>query len=474
MNSEISTSPGDNLATLVIKTCTIGGIISEGLDEAMSKLPTNTRTLDVSNAKKIREFVNNNPALLNALTAITSAAANLSGGINATHVPTHGVAEFFPSDRPRGNGEQIVELSEVEDHCAVFSYDVVQQTPDLVRKDVDAVHVWKTTDEKTTNKTLDGKWHTEDVDAIAALKQSSVCAELPGAEMAAKYAVEDRVVCSLQYSEFPVLSTQSDILGKVNPDGSHDTSDEAKSHIARNVNNFRRVGEFHDQHHLSYEIDDVSPKVDGEPLFIRTGGDDSRGYAVSRSGLKLDAAIYGRFEAEDRKGRRTKFLVECWPTIEEVERVYLTHVWHFGIGNDIGRPLLKELLGKKNIFIDIMGKEFPLELPTFENVPVYDGAVLHAGTTQLFIKKVPTIDVKLNSTKAYLDTLLGKNQDWRNGLWEYKVERTPHLTLTPLRQRFDKTRENKLENILSAINSPTYHSVMDHLEDKGLPVGKRD
>jgi hypothetical protein len=467
--SNIKVSPGDGLAALLLQHVGTGGIISEGFDTAMRMLPPDTSRLDKKTADKIREFVKLNPMLLKALTDITKATHNLGGGKHVAHVPTHGVAELYASDRPRGNGELIENLQDVEKHCGIYTYDVVQQTPKLIKKDVDMVNVWKTTEEVATKKTLTGAWATEDPEAISKLKETAVCKVLPGAVVAADFVDED-IEIELTLEDTPLLSTQSEILGSIE-NGVQNTSKESKTKISRNVNQFRRTGEFADKHHITLPFDDVSPKVDGEPLLIRTGGGKS--YAVSRSGLRYGVKVKGRFEAEGREARRIKANVELYPGIHDPKQAFLTHFWYFGIGNDIGRRLLSRLLERKRITISLPGgKKLPLELPTFENVPQFDGIVMHCGTEQYFVKKHPTIDVKEPGTKKYLDDMLGARQEWRDGLWEYEVRHCDGenvgLSLYPFRQRFDKTRENGLENIIAAINAPNYDAWLEKLAESGL------
>ena len=81
--------------------------------------------------------------------------------------------------------------------------------------------------------------------------------------------------------------------------------------LMNNIRMHRRAGLFGMCDLIPEQVDAVTPKIDGEALFIRVN--KSRGFAVDRKGSRFSVSIKGRFEREGRSPRSVSMLTEWVP-----------------------------------------------------------------------------------------------------------------------------------------------------------------
>jgi hypothetical protein len=438
-----------------------GGAIRTAMDHVFQNiLPHKGTYIETDHLTSVENYYSSQADVMAAAQQICDLVNELSGEGFGRHVPTHGVPELFPGESPRGNGEPLQTIGEAEKVDAFFTYDVVQQTPEVRDINADQLHVTTTLDETPTSKMPGGKWLT-----VPSEPKGLVC-EISPLTLEHIFTEQD-IDIYLTETVTPLLSTHNEVLGVTGADG-HDTSEAAKNSVYKNVGRFKRVGTFAKQSALQMKLDDVSPKIDGVPLFVDIG--TSQEFAVSRAGHSFDVQCH--------PAKRIKMLIEVWPDFAAPQRCFLLHPYVIGIGNNVGRRFTKAVLEKKSIKVIINGVRLPLECPTFDAITpdMSDGFVLHRLTEQFFVKPTLTLDIEKQETKDKLESDFNVVADWQEGLWEYAIqpaEPAEKIRLVPVRRRHDKLHENMWRNIVDVITSPDLTSWVEYLAgdyDEGFQI----
>eukprot|EP00493_Phyllostaurus_siculus_P026552 UN26897 len=78
------------------------------------------------------------------------------------NVPVHvnDVAEVFPGKHPRTEGEHIHKEEEIANYNAICSFNVLQQSPQILENDNEQHHVVSTWNEEYSKTMPDGRWRT--------------------------------------------------------------------------------------------------------------------------------------------------------------------------------------------------------------------------------------------------------------------------------------------------------------------------
>lgn len=363
--------------------------------------------------------------------------------------------ELYAASRPKfDKGGKQVGLSDLKDCASFCSNDVLQQTPQALDVDVDQQHVvtnWKPT---ASNQMPDARWTTVVGPEIIKARDDVYFETNHGVTQVYKIK-EEEIHLKLNRT----TTVEVDTVGRVVRCNGY-KGDEGASLAKSKSRKFRRTGQF-DQTVVPSRGDYLTPKVDGEPLYIAaTGG--AVGLAVGRMGDQWE------FESD----RTIRILVECVPSVEQPERIYLTHAWRVGTVNNIGVMYSKELLKRKKIVITLQGVTLPVEFPSFESEGMKsDGYVLHKGRAQYFFKLEPSVDIELPQTKRALQETFGERLvvDWMPGRCEYTVEWVgDKLHLKYLKRRFNKPRENDMFNIQEVCNAPPIESWVTMFEENGV------
>lgn len=467
--SELREHPGLDLAGLLIQQSATGGCLRNFIDEALAVLgPVGDSGLDAAQYRLLCEFVDTQGDALKRADEILKKVDDINDTERVTHIPTRGIPELYPAGRPRGNGIQLEHIDEVVQYPAIYTFDVLQQAPEVLAKDVDQIHIVAKKEAAPSRDMPDGQW--------APLSEEIETVDVGGLHVNYNICEED-VMIELESVQLALLDTNNIIVGREDTVlGVNDYTADAIRQVVMAAGDFKRHGTQVGCNVMHLKVDSVSPKIDGCPLYIDIGGRKSQ--ATSRIGDKFEARIVGRFEKELRAQRRVKMLVEAYPNVREPEAFFLLQAWIFGIPNETGRKYMEQLIKRKNIQISLKGRVYDLKFPTFLNVPPdwADGAVLHCRTFQYFCKPRSTIDVQTEETKRHLERNFNVSCDWRDGLWEYavhpsKVDKT--IELIPLRVRWDKLRENQITNIEDVLTSPDLYSVIDMLnrgdDDEDMP-----
>jgi len=364
------------------------------------------------------------------------------------------VPELFPLGRQRSVGPAITCLVDLLSYSSFCSYDVLQQTPEVLDVSLDQQHVVTSWVPTASNVMPDARWETViGIEAIETRDDILVC--LDNTVTQVYKMVEENYDIVLEQTSVVHVDTVGIVTGC---DGVFHREGVARART--NSREFRRIGTF-DKTVMPSRGDAVTPKVNGEALFINTKV--AGNYAVDRIGNKW------KFESD----KEVRLLVECVPSTAHPERVFLIHAWRFGVVNNVGVKFGEELLKRKKITITMDGKAMNLEFPSFNaelEVP-RDGYVLHKGRQQYFLKDVDTIDVWSDDTKRKLEELYGDRLvvEWSEHKAEYEVHwRDDKLHLQFKKVRRDKHVENDFFNIQEVINAPPIESFLVILEEKKI------
>ena len=256
--------------------------------------------------------------------------------------------------------------------------------------------------------------------------------------------------------------------------------------LAANIKMHRRAGLFGMSDLIPEQVDAVTPKIDGEALFIRVN--KNRGFAVDRKGSRFSVSIKGRFEREGRCLRSVSMLTEWVPKVQPGAEVYATHVWQFGTPNGVGVRYTKTLLQQKKIQIawkegdyrldsqrrkHHSGTTVPLRFPTFGVKS--DGLVVHRGTNQRFLKPYRTVDIKEKETYEALERRgVFFDQKHPGKVAEFVVNGTAvgdaghkiGFKLSFIKLRKDKQKENGLDNIMDLLATMDFDTWFDELDER--------
>jgi len=240
----------------------------------------------------------------------------------------------------------------------------------------------------------------------------------------------------------------------------------------------RRTGMFGTADVNPQVITAVTPKMDGEALYIRVT--PTKSFAVDRIGNTYKVKINGRFEAMNRELRCISMLTEWVPKIGPEAEVFVTHVWQFGTPNGIGLPYTRKLLNSKTITIGFKAGDYklhpnamtkfdgtmvPIRFPSFERPS--DGLVVHKGCNQRFLKPYRTVDIKKPETYAVLkrDYNVRFDKEHHGVLCEFAViNATDKIEFVFIKYRTDKTTENDLDNIIDLITSADFDTWFDEID----------
>lgn len=251
--------------------------------------------------------------------------------------------------------------------------------------------------------------------------------------------------------------------------------------IAYNTKHFKRTGLFGTSDLAPRSVDFVTPKIDGEPMYIRV---DSKGKSLGfdRKGSRYAIKITGRFEQEGRKPRGFKLLTEWVPCIRPGAEVFITQMWQFGTPNNVGFQYTQKVMQNKKIDVvweagtykyDLMRKRdqvsvtMPLQLPTFGKRS--DGLVVHKGMNQRFLKPYRTVDIKKQSTYDTLtrDFRCQFDKMYPNLVAEFNVSVwDTRIKFTFVKLRKDKNSENDIDNIIDLITNADFDTWFDELDER--------
>jgi len=361
-------------------------------------------------------------------------------------------AELFPGNHPRTEGKKLTDMDAAAAEQSFCSFDVIQQSPEALDIPVDQQHVVNEWKPSASNKMPDARWKTLITEEEVRAREELYVEKNHGVTQIYKFVDED-VSFALERKD----TVATDARGVVNGINGVRTAT-ALNQAKKNAKKFRRIGTF-DQMIQPSRGDKLTPKVDGEALYIACR--NGEGIAVDRLGNTWSFAGANTF----------RILVECVPSVNAPEQIFLTHAWRWNIVNNIGVMFNKRMLQKKKISFDLGNGPLQLEFPSFENVPKSDGLVLHKGRGQFFFKEVPTVDVFERATKNKLEETLGDKlvADWKDGHGEYAVVwHKDVLHLKWLKNRSDKLHENGYLNILEVCNAPPFESWVETFEDMEL------
>ena len=414
--------------------------------------------------------------ILNEGTAVSGHRTNVVQFMDTT--------ELYAGSRPRTSGDVIEEYAEVKKQPAVATFDVLQQTPKLLDEDVDQYHYESTREERPTNKTATGVWQTAEKRDLGVgefefvndlghhtyvLREEEVTIELEPQD----------VVLQDDKGKTVALIAQAQNKTIIPPQLEH--------RLASNIKMHKRAGLFGMSDLIPEQVDAVTPKIDGEALYIRVN--ENRGFAVDRKGSRFSVSIKGRFEREGRSSRSVSMLTEWVPKVQPGAEVYVTHVWQFGTPNGVGVRYTKTLLQQKKIQIawkegdyrlDLTGRKHyscttvPLRFPTFGVKS--DGLVIHRGTNQRFLKPYRTADIKDAKTYEELErrgVVFDKKYPGKvvefvvNGVAAGgDVDHKIGIKLNFVKFRRDKVKENGLDNILDMLASMDFDTWFDELDER--------
>lgn len=440
-------NPAKSRAKLLLQLFGPGNLGRCAIDEVVAQLNDKFGDQDVLSPEEVvhtRDYYRSHKELSTAFDMLVS-TFKPSNPIHFENQP-----EVFPGTHQRSEGPRIERLEQLDSVKSFCSYDVLQQTPQVLDVPKDQQHVVGSWEPTASNVMPNARWESVITEEEVKARDDVVVSKKNGVTQVYKFASED---ITLTMNRQDVVTTDTDgVPNGVNGDYSLRGQGQAKL----NARKFRRVGSF-DQTIFPSNEDFLTPKVDGEALFIKCR--DGGGMAHDRIGNSWTVSCDQDF----------KLLVECVPGVDNPEQVFLTHAWRWNTVNNIGVLYGKELLKRKNIFIEIGGKRLPLLFPSFDLVEKYDGFVLHKGRAQFFFKMEPTIDVFKQETKAKIEETFGDKLmvNWHEGKAEYSVKWVgDFLVLNYVKTRHDKLYENELGNILEVCNAPDPESWIVLFEEK--------
>lgn len=215
-------------------------------------------------------------------------------------------AELYPAGHPRSEGPEIKNVADIVNYQSFCSYDVLQQTPEVLDLDVDQQHVvtnWKPT---ASNLTPDAMWTTKIPQKEIFAREDLLCTERDTVSQVYKITKED-ITLNLEKTKNVHVDESGVIIGCDDVYGDRGVAN------AKNASRkFRRTGIF-DQTILPTRGDSITPKVDGEALFV---------YSIKGVGKAVDRV--GNNWSFDSGKTAVRILVECVPSIAEVKHIYLT------------------------------------------------------------------------------------------------------------------------------------------------------
>jgi len=466
-------NPATDASMAIISAMVKGAAIPTGLDELFKLLPPCGTTLTGPQLELAAAFWRTRREALDAAKAINAAIKKTtSQEARQCNFANYGTPQLYPNNKSRGGGTPIEDLNEVGDFPAICSHDVLQQTPEVLDIDNDQSHVVENQSEVPTNKMPSGLWKTSPIPL-----EGLIVDTFGATKVYTKINTCENVGIHLKQLTRPLLDACNTVIGSRDAKGVRVDSDAIRATV-NSAKKFQRHGKHTDIMLASIKFDDISPKIDGEPLHIDIPKDSNVGMAYTRNGATYEVTINS--DKRTGKPRRLITMLEFFPSVDNAQRIFATHITSFGITNYSGRKFTRALLDSKTVNVSVAPLIAPpychlLELPTFDNVspPSTDGVVVHSGNDQYFIKRVRTVDIKTDKLKQQL-TDYGFIADWeKDGLWEYAISHdvpTCPPRLTPLRQRVDKINENRFENIVLMANAPDFHAWLELLQSQDLDV----
>jgi len=294
---------------------------------------------------------------------------------------------------------------------------------------------------------------------------------------------EEEVTITVQPVEVALMGDNGLLAGVITHDLSvnpHTTNtiigDFAEKKAKYNIKSFKRTGYFGLADIRPKSVDHVSPKIDGEPMYIRVT--EGKGVGYDRKGSKYNVSITGDYERKGRRHRSFKLLTEWVPRIEPGAKVYLTHAWQFGVPNMLGFEFSSKLLENKQVVVvwpeavyrldhgppRLRGSRMSLALPRFG--ARCDGLVLHQGVIQRYIKPYRTIDIKEPDTYEAVKNATGAIFDYEKpgSVCEYAYIPGEVPRFKYIKTRRDKQYENAFANIMDLITAPDFDTWFDELE----------
>jgi hypothetical protein len=477
----IKANPADNLAKMVLAAGSAGSI-ALAMRDILKNLPPSCRSRNTLNAagveyakecllKKHQGAIVAMEALLTETRKVAQNKVNLIDVLDTTEL-------YAAGNGKTASGNTIETLEEVQNEAAIFTNDVLQQTPQLPDYDVDQCHFEHTREQRPTNRNAAGVWNTHERQID---EESTLEVKTPKGFFT--YVVQkEEVTISVK----PLDVVVQDDLGR--PAAIIDQEDFAilggekmNKKIAYNTKHFKRTGLFGTADLAPRSVEFVTPKIDGEPMYIRC---DSKGksFGFDRKGSRYKITITGRFERAGRRGRGFKLLTEWVPSIKPGAEVFITQMWQFGTPNNIGLPYTLKVMKNKQISMvwesgiykyDLKRKVEQLETTVPLLLPVFgkrsDGLVVHKGMSQRFLKPYKTVDIKKQSTYDVLtrDYRCSFDKMYPNVVCEFSVSIWDgRIKFKFVKYRKDKDQENDIDNIIDLITNADFDTWFDELDER--------
>jgi len=476
-------NPAEQLAKCIIAAGTTGAI-AVAMRSILANLPPGSKqanTLTKSGLQYVRQqLLTQHAGAIAAMDEILREAAEVTSDV---HVPVQAMdtTELYGAERPKTTGRNLDKYEDVKEEAAIFTYDVLQQTPEVLAEDLDQCHYEETREERPTTKNAAGVWRTAprvldaDKSLEATMKRGFYTYVFQPEEVVIEITPDEYVVVDDAGKPAAIIKQETgDIL----------TGDVLNKRVNANAKKFKRTGLFGTSDFMPSMVEYITPKLDGEPMYLKVN--DGVGAGFDRKGASYKIKMRGRLEG--RKGKRSiKMLVEWVPKIGPGARVYLLHAWQFGTPNNVGHAYTRRLLEIKDIKVswpkgDYMyglqkrktyeGAISPLLLPVFGEQS--DGIVLHHGNSQRYLKPYKTVDVKKQDT---IDTLeknynVEFNRKYPGRISEYGIslkllpEGKTRILFTFIRFRPDKLYENQIDNIIDLLTSADFDAWFGELDDR--------
>jgi hypothetical protein len=476
----IKQNPADNLAKMVLAAGSAGSIASS-MRDILRGLPKHCKSRNTLNAAGL-DYVKNQLLTKHQGAIVAMEALLIETGKVANNkvntVTVMDTTEVYAAGKGKTNGRIVEKYEEIEKESAIFTNDVLQQTPEILELDVDQFHVEHTREQRPTNRNAAGVWDTKQhvID-----ESSTIEAKTPKGIFTYVFQKEE-VKISLKPLEIVVQDDHGKPAALINQDKFAILGGvKMEQKIAYNIKGFKRTGLFGTSDFVPGSVDYITPKIDGEPMYIRVAT-TGKSFGCDRKGSKFEVKIEGLFEKLGRKARGIKLLTEWVPRIEPGAEVYLTNAWQFGTPNNIGFAYTKKLLERKKIKIvweagvykyDLTKKVNQSEVIVDLKLPVFgkrcDGLVVHKGMNQRFLKPYRTVDVKKQATHDTLVRDFGVTFDhFTPGIvCEYAVHADGEkIRFKKVKERKDKHQENDIDNIIDLITNADFDTWFDELAER--------
>lgn len=480
LTATIKKNPADNLAKMVLAAGSAGSI-ANSMREILRGLPSNCKSRNTLNAAGVdyvkNQLLTKHQGAIIAMEALLTETRKVANNkVNVVNVMD--TTEVYAAGKGKTNGRTVENYDEIAQESAIFTNDVLQQTPEMLELDVDQFHVEHTREQRPTNRNAKGVWDTKQhvVDNSSTLE-----ARTPKGIFTYVFQ-EEEVKISLKPLELVVQDDHGKPAALINQkEFAIIGGEKMEQKISYNIKGFKRTGLFGTSDFVPGNVDFITPKLDGEPMYIRVAT-SGKAYGCDRKGSKFEVKLEGLFERQGRRERGVKLLTEWVPRIEPGAEVFLTNAWQFGTPNNIGFAYTKKLLERKKIKIvweagvykynltkKITQPEVSVDLKLPEFGKRCDGLVVHKGMNQRFLKPYKTVDIKKQTTHDTLVRDFGVEFDYfRPGyVCEYAVHANgTKILFKRVKERKDKHQENDIDNIIDLITNADFDTWFDELADR--------